>query len=140
VILSDGTNVSRELVKAGLAWWYRQYSKDEALAALELEAHEAKRGLWSDPNPIPPWELRHPSKKPHSPSRTEMSPPSDTLTPNQPIEAQKTATVIIGNRKSDIYHRPDCPSYTMTKPQNRVTFESVDAAEAAGYRLARNCP
>ena len=31
VVLPDGTNVSRELVKAGLAWWYRQYSKDESL-------------------------------------------------------------------------------------------------------------
>ena len=24
VVLTDGTNLSRELVKAGLAWWYRQ--------------------------------------------------------------------------------------------------------------------
>ena len=60
VVLPDGTNVSRELLRAGLAWWYRQYSKDESLGALEQEAGQAKRGLWGDPNPIPPWEIRHP--------------------------------------------------------------------------------
>ena len=54
VVLPDGTNVSRELLRAGLAWWYRQYSKDESLGTLEVEAQQAKRGLWADPNPIPP--------------------------------------------------------------------------------------
>ena len=63
VVLPNGTNLSRELVRAGLAWWYRKYSTDPILAALELEAHGAQRGLWSDPNPIPPWELRRLSKK-----------------------------------------------------------------------------
>jgi len=38
VVLPDGTNVSRALLRAGLAWWYRQYSKDESLGALEEEA------------------------------------------------------------------------------------------------------
>jgi endonuclease YncB( thermonuclease family) len=60
----DGTNLSQELVKAGLAWWYKQYARhDETLAQLEGEAREAKRGLWSDPNPIPPWEVRHPKPR-----------------------------------------------------------------------------
>lgn len=63
VILPDGTHLSRELVRAGLAWWYHKHSSDPTLAALELEAHDARRGLWSDPNPIPPWELRRLSKK-----------------------------------------------------------------------------
>ena len=62
VLLPDGTNVSRELLRAGLAWWYWQYSKDESLGALEEEARQAKRGLWADPNPIPPWEIRHPKQ------------------------------------------------------------------------------
>ena len=55
MILPDGTNLNRELVKAGLAWWYRKYSKDESLGALEEEAKTAKRGLWTDPEPVPPW-------------------------------------------------------------------------------------
>jgi endonuclease YncB( thermonuclease family) len=30
--------------------------------AAEYDAKIAKRGLWSDFNPIPPWEFRHGSK------------------------------------------------------------------------------
>jgi hypothetical protein len=46
---------------------------------------------------------------------------------------------IVGNRRSHIYALPGCPSYDKMAPGNRVTFPSAQAAEAAGYRLARNC-
>jgi micrococcal nuclease len=59
VYLEDGTNLCRELVRAGLAWWYRQYSDDAILAELEEEARVAKRGLWALPDPQPPWQKRH---------------------------------------------------------------------------------
>ena len=58
VFLPDGVNLSYELVKNGLAWWYRKYSDDVILAVLELEAQSERRGLWTDPSPIPPWEWR----------------------------------------------------------------------------------
>jgi len=47
---------------------------------------------------------------------------------------------IIGNRKSKIYHRPDCPGYEQVSSENRVPFMSQQEAQAAGYRLAGNCP
>ena len=50
--------INLELVQEGMAWHYKQYSKDRALAQAEREAKEAKRGLWAQPNPIPPWEFR----------------------------------------------------------------------------------
>lgn len=60
VLLPDGTNVSQELAKQGWCWWYRKYAPgDTVLEWLEKEAREARRGLWADPNPIPPWEWRH---------------------------------------------------------------------------------
>ena len=44
--------------KAG-AWWYRKYApKKKELAKAEAAARKAKRGLWADANPIPPWEWR----------------------------------------------------------------------------------
>ena len=58
VILPDGRDLSVELVKAGLAWHYKKYSDDEELARLEVEARKASRGLWSEPEPVPPWEWR----------------------------------------------------------------------------------
>jgi endonuclease YncB( thermonuclease family) len=60
VILPDGLNLNQELVKQGWCWWYRKYAPgDTALEQLENEAREARRGLWADTNPMPPWEWRH---------------------------------------------------------------------------------
>ena len=59
VFLEDGRNLSRELVRAGLAWWYRRYApKDAELETLERKAREARAGLWADADPVPPWEWR----------------------------------------------------------------------------------
>ncbi|WP_408004449.1 sunset domain-containing protein [Pseudomonas arcuscaelestis] len=44
-----------------------------------------------------------------------------------------------GNAASQIYHRPDCPSYDKIGAKNRVEFASAQEAVAAGYRLAGNC-
>jgi len=57
-VLVGETDVSAEMVRSGNAWIYRKYARDKALFALEDEAREAARGLWSLPNPVPPWEFR----------------------------------------------------------------------------------
>lgn len=62
VILPDGRSLNRELVRAGLAWWYRQYSTDQTIGDLEIEARAGRMGLWADPNPVPPWDFRHGKK------------------------------------------------------------------------------
>ena len=51
VFLPDGRSLNRELVAAGFAWWYRKYSTDRDLGALEQQAREQRRGLWADPEP-----------------------------------------------------------------------------------------
>ena len=59
VLLSDGTNVNHELVKQGWCWWYRKYAPgDMVLEGLEKEARAPRKGLWADPQPVPPWEWR----------------------------------------------------------------------------------
>lgn len=58
LVLPDGRSLNRELVKEGLAWWYRQYSKDESYGKLEDAARKAKRGLWAEGLPVAPWEFR----------------------------------------------------------------------------------
>jgi hypothetical protein len=57
VLLPDGTNVNHTLVEDGWCWWYRKYAPgDTVLEGLESEAREARKGLWADPQPVPPWE------------------------------------------------------------------------------------
>lgn len=63
VILEDGTNLNKELVKKGLAWHFTRFSSSKEYEALEKEARAHKVGLWADKNPIAPWEWRRPQKK-----------------------------------------------------------------------------
>lgn len=53
-----GMDINAEMVRLGFAWMYRSHCKSEALADLEAEAKAARRGLWGDPKPIPPWKYR----------------------------------------------------------------------------------
>ena len=58
-VIRSGRDISAESVRAGMAWWYRDYAKaDKALQKAESEARRARRGLWSQPRPIAPWEWR----------------------------------------------------------------------------------
>jgi len=58
VFLPDGRSYAHVIVREGLAWQFRRYSKDTTVAALEREARRQRRGLWADANPEPPWEYR----------------------------------------------------------------------------------
>ena len=58
IILSNGHNLNRELVKYGYAWHYKRYSNDKTLDRLEKSARQQKIGLWANPKAIPPWEFR----------------------------------------------------------------------------------
>ena len=58
-VLVNGIDANAEMVRQGYAWVYRKYSKNPDLLRLEAEAREAKRGLWVDAEPVPPWEWRH---------------------------------------------------------------------------------
>ncbi len=66
--LPDGRSLNKELVRAGLAWHYKRYSARAELAALEADARKARRGLWADPHPVPPWEFRRSGKGVPSPA------------------------------------------------------------------------
>jgi micrococcal nuclease len=57
-ILPDGRDISAEMIRAGMAWHYKQYSADKTLAHLEILARQKHIGLWQDPHPIAPWEIR----------------------------------------------------------------------------------
>jgi len=54
----DGIELSHQMIKAGLAWHFKKYSKDSTLSNLEIEAKNLKRGLWIDDNPMQPWRNR----------------------------------------------------------------------------------
>lgn len=57
-IYIDDRDLSQQLISEGLAWHYTRYSSELALGRAQREARKARRGLWQDPDPEPPWEFR----------------------------------------------------------------------------------
>jgi endonuclease YncB( thermonuclease family) len=53
-----GTDAGTAQVREGLAWVFTRHATDVRLAPLEQQAREARRGLWREPAPQPPWEWR----------------------------------------------------------------------------------
>ena len=77
VVLVAFKSVHQDLVKAGLAWWYKQYAKnDTTLQQAELSARQDKLGIWSQAKPVAPWEWR----KQESKKRANKRKPSAAIT------------------------------------------------------------
>jgi endonuclease YncB( thermonuclease family) len=54
-----GVDANAEQVRRGMAWVFERYAPENSLLyAVHAEARAAKRGLWADANPVPPWEWR----------------------------------------------------------------------------------
>lgn len=58
VVTCAGVEANRAQVERGMAWVYPKYNKDDSLPALQDAARDGRRGLWTDPEPVPPWEWR----------------------------------------------------------------------------------
>ena len=54
----EGVDANAEQVRRGMAWVYDRYVTDRALYAVQTEARDAGRGLWADPDAVPPWQWR----------------------------------------------------------------------------------
>ncbi len=134
----DGLTLNLAQVEAGMAWFYRAYELELPPAErrrfdrVEREARTARRGLWKDAAPVPPWDYRA-SKREGSSTRRSPAPRAD-------VTGTTLASQVRGNRNSGIYHLPDCPDYHRVSPRNRVPFASEREALQQGFRKARNCP
>ena len=68
-VLVNGQDVNLVQVERGMAWFYRQYQREQSpndrrlYEAAEDAAKAGKRGLWRDTEPVPPWDFRHNKSK-----------------------------------------------------------------------------
>ena len=68
-VLVGGRDCGLAQVVDGLAWHYKAYQREQApddrvsYARAELDARAARKGLWEDDQPQPPWDFRHSAKK-----------------------------------------------------------------------------
>jgi micrococcal nuclease len=55
----DGESLNKELVRKGMAWWYKPFVPFErGYKHLQDQAREEKLGLWAFPRVVPPWEFQ----------------------------------------------------------------------------------
>ncbi len=94
---------------------YTQYSDDAELARAEQGARSRGVGIWSLPNPIPPW------------GQQEL----------QRLIDSGAEVIYHGNVKSKVFHSPSCRYYSCKNCT--VKFASREAAIKAGYRPGGNC-
>lgn len=61
-----GREVETELVQSGFVWAASRSRHTAGLALAQHQARQARRGLWQDASPMPPWEWRrtHPKENP----------------------------------------------------------------------------
>ena len=50
--------LTAEIIKNGMGWHYKKYSRSRELAQLELKAKAQNIGLWADANPVYPSDWR----------------------------------------------------------------------------------
>jgi hypothetical protein len=68
--------LNRHLVAYGYAWVYHGYCKRpfcSQWAEMEADARFQKRGLWKNPNVIPPWKYRRSEKKTPRPKQKAIA-------------------------------------------------------------------
>jgi endonuclease YncB( thermonuclease family) len=63
-VLLDGKDMNLEQIKKGLAWHYKAYEREQDVedrsvyANAEYEAQQGKVGLWTEQEPLAPWDFR----------------------------------------------------------------------------------
>jgi endonuclease YncB( thermonuclease family) len=123
-VFIDGIDLNKELLKAGLAWHYKKYSRDAELAKLEFQARSQKRGLWAEPNPVPPWEYRK-NKRSHDRTKELI------------LKLSHAGMAYHGDISSKIFHKPGC-RYHGCKNCTAI-FQNREAAIAAGFKGCKDC-
>ena len=72
-VIVDGKDTNLLMLEQGMAWHYREYSKNARLQRAEDDARAAHKGLWADREPMPPWEWRKLDKDERALKRAKSS-------------------------------------------------------------------
>ncbi len=97
-VMLDGSNVSLEQLKAGLAWHDETAVFEESDKDLYARSESAARGdgfgLWATANPLPPWEYRSKANLKQNEDQTVAADRNDKTQKVAPNAAPKTETAV----------------------------------------------
>ena len=119
MVYIGNTCFNQEVVRTGLAWIDQRYCKDSVCrewAGLEAQARQSRIGLWSHPDPIPPWDYRRGDR---SGSKVILG------------------GTFHGNTNSHVFHKKSCKHFNCKNCTE--VFNSREAAIEAGFRACGGC-
>ena len=107
--------INAEMVQEGMAWHYKFFSKDATIAAAQTKG---KVGIWSQPNPVPPWDFRK------GKGTANRGPP----------EKGTNTTKVFTTKSGKKYHRDGCRSLA----KSRIAIY-LQKAKASGFTPCKSC-
>jgi endonuclease YncB( thermonuclease family) len=125
IVYIGGVCVNQEIIKNGFAWLYQRYCNKpicQEWGKLEQQARISKIGLWSHPNPIPPWDFRKGNKASFQPAATHEQ--SDIAGSHD-------------NVNSMIFYQPSCKYYNY--PNYIEILKTREENVSQGYRPCEMC-
>jgi endonuclease YncB( thermonuclease family) len=145
-VLLGALDVNLEMLKAGLAWYYANDrdlpEKDRPLYAnAEREAQTAKRGLWQEESPTPPWEFRQARKKAAPPDQPGVPPGMEEA--SEPAQIAVETAPVKGNADAD--KNADVPSghdesSTASASFPKTPKETITGDNTTRYYYRSGCP
>ncbi len=121
IVYVGGTCINQEIIRAGYAWVYKQYCKDSFCRDwinLETQARANQIGLWSHPEPVPPWDYRRGAR-----------------------DTSKLKAIVPGayhgNTSSHVFHKKGCKHFNCKNCT--VVFHSREEAIKEGFRPCGGC-
>ncbi|MFT4176033.1 MAG: thermonuclease family protein [Luteolibacter sp.] len=130
------TDANREMVRLGWAWHFIQYNKDAEIAQLQIEAKQARRGLWAAPNPpMAPWEYRALTRGGTQGSPPINPPPAKPFATSDISETMHEAGPASSEywiNSNGVRHNPRCRWFGNTKRGHYGTKEEGKACGICG--------
>lgn len=135
-IFVGGIDANLAQIERGYAWHYKQYQSDQSpddrvkYSAAEDTARQTRLAIWSESNPIPPWEYRRGG---NTSAQIQNYANQTTAEPN--TISQGTVSDPVKMSRSGICHGPGTTYYLKTK--NFTPYDTLDACLRAGGRLPK---
>ena len=133
-VFVGGKDINLQMVRDGYAWHYKRFDKSPAYAAAEQDARENRRGLWIDPNPIPPEQFRHAVPSPSA------AVPVGSRVPRDRIEYRAGNTLPVSARTPAPVNStwPDTGYWLSTNSNKRHNRNCENYRKTRGYPCHKN--
>ncbi len=136
IVFAGDINLNEQIISQGFGWVERQECKERFCAdwlRLELHAKAARKGLWTDENPTPPWE--HRQKRAVAQANQEFAATASASA--GPKGSPTGPAAYHGDTRTRVFHSAACKEFNCRTCTAK--FHTISEALDAGYRPHADC-